>query len=151
MSHFTDPVWALHHLIEECGLPPDSHSLGELLKANGIVVLLAERDRGDGRTAHYGDGKQPWDDCLEEGWAHPGAAFSILRYLRRSKMPERDLQAAKVYFGWLKELAKKDKEGTALVGTMIGGSLHVFRRLVRCKLTAVERERLGVTAEDLVY
>lgn len=63
-----------------------------------MVVIDAETDRGDGRRAHYGAGKQPWDTALERGWAAQGAAFSIIRYLRRTKQPERDVAAARVYW-----------------------------------------------------
>lgn len=42
-------------------------------------------DRGDGRKAHYGDGKQPLDDSWAQGWGHAFDATNVLKYLRRIK------------------------------------------------------------------
>lgn len=74
-----------------------------------------EEEGADGRKAHYGEGKQPWDTCKELGWAAQGAAFSILRYLRRTKTPERDLREAKVYHKWLFELAEENSSSKVVL------------------------------------
>ncbi len=135
---------ALH---DQDGSPKDD--LRRALEASSLKLVPVERDRGDGRQAHYGSGEQPWDTCLRLGWAQYGAAFSILRYLRRTKEPERDLRHARVYLFWLYELAKVDKgDGAPDVGHMYGNSLEVFRMLLRL-LTADELERLGVTEAQL--
>lgn len=99
------------------------------LDRQGYKIVPIEADRGDGRMAHYGSGKQPWDTCLELGWAAQGAAFSILRYLRRTKTPERDLKHAKIYLKWLEDLVCK------------GESDNVYTTLMD-ELTEAEKERL---------
>lgn len=63
--------------------------------ANGIV-----------RKAHYGDGRQPWDDIVDMGWAPHFAAGCILRYLRRTKDTEHSLQSARWYWDRLIELTR---------------------------------------------
>lgn len=133
------------------GLDIDREQLDATLVACGLMLMAAEVVRKDGRTAHYGDGEQPWDTCLPLGWAQYGAAFSILRYLRRSKTPERDLAAAKVYLGWLYELAQLDKDNVWKLKTDYAGSLTVFRVLIRQVLTDAECERLGVTFDQRNY
>lgn len=66
-------------------------------------------DRGDGRKAHYGDGKQPWDTIKEIGWGPAFAASNVIKYLRRSKDPEHSLESARVYYGWLLDGAGEEK------------------------------------------
>jgi len=66
------------------------------------------KDRGDGRKAHYGPGKQPWDTALERGWAPAAAAFNVTRYLRRDKLLKHSEESARVYFRWLRELAEEE-------------------------------------------
>lgn len=68
---------------------------------------------GDGtsRKSYYGEGHQPWDSMLENGWAPQFAAGSILKYLRRSKQPEHSLESARWYF---KELCKLCQPKTAI-------------------------------------
>lgn len=56
---------------------------------------------GTVRKAHYGDGRQPWDDMVDLGWAAHFAAASILKYLRRSKDPEHSLESAQWYYNQL--------------------------------------------------
>jgi hypothetical protein len=135
----TDAYWELHHLLMQMEQAPSQIELKQRVIDAGLVVMFGERDRGDGRTAHYGQGKQPWDTALERGWAAAGAAFSIIRYLRRTKQPERDLEAAKVYLGWLRQLAIND----------IDSSLYIFRALVQSELNEAERVTLGVTPADM--
>lgn len=137
----TDAYWHLHALLMEMQQAPNQLELKQKVIDAGLVVMFGERDRGDGRKAHYGEGKQPWDTALERGWAAAGAAFSIVKYLRRTKQPGRDLEAAKVYYGWLRTLAESQ-----------GGITHlfVFRTLVREELSQHECFTLGVTPEDMV-
>lgn len=66
---------------------------------------------GTVRLAHYGSGRQPWDDIKKNGWGPGFCAGSVLKYLRRDSAAkgvsrERDLHHARVYFGWLHELAE---------------------------------------------
>lgn len=128
----------------------DQETVPSALAAADLTLIPVERDRGDGRQAHYGaTGPQPWDLCKKLGWAQYGAAFSILRYLRRTKQPERDLKHARVYYGWLKELALIDKgEVQGPVDLLYGNSLEIFRRLVSDVLLDDECAKLGVTEED---
>lgn len=65
-------------------------------------------DRGDGRKAHYGEGRQPIDDIRDAGWAPPFAASCILRYLRRTKDPAHSLESARWYWRYLNDLCRDD-------------------------------------------
>lgn len=130
----------------------DHDTIAAALEASDLTLLPVERDRGDGRMKHYGEGEQPWDTCKVVGWAAQGAAFSILRYLRRSKQPERDLKAAKVYYAWLFELAQMDKNDVAPDNDISwAGALHTHRVLVQSVLSIDECERLGVPADNMLY
>ena len=64
-----------------------------------------EPERSDGRKLHYGQGKQPVDTIRELGWAPEFFAGNVLKYLRRDKAREHSVQSARVYYGWLQELA----------------------------------------------
>lgn len=66
-------------------------------------------DRGDGRKAHYGEGKQPWDTIRELGWEIPWLAGNIVKYLRRTKDPEHSIESAKVYYKRLLELCREEQ------------------------------------------
>lgn len=147
----SDPIIDLLQMVSRSSFPraPTLEALQSLLIANGLTVMHAERDRGDGRKVHYGDGKQPWDTCLEEGWAVGGAVFSILRYVRRTKQPVRDLQAAKVYLRWLQDLV--DVELGRKPGELIGaaGATEAYKQLVHNVLTQAELDLLGITAKDM--
>lgn len=88
--------------------PIGRSQLLEACQAAGAQIIIKERDRGDGRKAHYGPGEQPWDTTLKLGWGPHAAAAHVLRYLRRDKAVEHSLQSARVYYGWLKELANED-------------------------------------------
>lgn len=59
---------------------------------------------GTVRKAHYGEGRQPWDDIVELGWAPQFAAGSILKYLRRNKDEEHSLESARWYMLRLHEM-----------------------------------------------
>ena len=146
----TDAYWHLHSLLMEMEQAPNQLELKDAIKQGGLVVMFAERDRGDGRKAHYGEGKQPWDTALEREWAAAGAAFNIVKYLRRTKQPERDVEAAKIYYGWLKTLVLKEKESGWDIPHHPYSPLGVFRTLVREELKPFERDLLNVTAEDMV-
>lgn len=59
---------------------------------------------GSQRKAHYGSGRQPWDDIKDLGWAPEFAAASILKYLRRTKDKEHSIESARWYWERLHEL-----------------------------------------------
>ncbi len=63
--------------------------------------LFPDREKlgadGSVRKAHYGSGRQPWDDILDEGWGPGFAAGCVLRYLRRDKAVEHSLESARWY------------------------------------------------------
>ena len=62
------------------------------------------------RKAHYGSGRQPWDDIVEAGWAPAFAAGNVLKYVRRAaaKNGEDDIAKAKWY---LMRLIARGKDG----------------------------------------
>jgi hypothetical protein len=99
------------------------------------------------RQAHYGQGRQAWDDILDEGWAPEFAAGNILKYLRRTKEPEHSLESARWYYARLTEMMR----GELLPATITkasAGRRHVGRAaavLVRLGelLTDDEKARLG--------
>ena len=55
---------------------------------------------GTTRKAHYGAGRQPWDDMLDLGWGPHFAAGSALKYVRRymNKNGEDDLKKGRWYY-----------------------------------------------------
>lgn len=61
----------------------------------GLAEIVAED--GSVRQGYYGSGEQPWDVAKRLGWAHHFAAVNALKYLRRTKEPERDLEKARWY------------------------------------------------------
>ncbi len=66
---------------------------------------------GSTRKAHYGDGRQPWDDIVDAGWGAPFAAGNVLKYLRRDKDREASLDKARWYFDQLTKLSHSDRSG----------------------------------------
>lgn len=77
--------------------------LRNAIELNGSPIGL-HPDRGDGRKAHYGSGRQPYDDIKRLGWAPEFLAGSILKYLRRTKDSEHSLESARIYWRWLNDL-----------------------------------------------
>lgn len=65
--------------------------------------MTSERADNSKRQSYYGTGRQPWDDIVEAGWWIPFAAGNVLKYLRRSKDPERDDGKARWYLDRLRE------------------------------------------------
>ncbi len=63
---------------------------------------------GTVRKAHYGVGKQPWDEMKELGWAEHFAAGCVLKYVRRykAKNGQDDLDKAGWYWAELGKLGK---------------------------------------------
>lgn len=64
---------------------------------------------GTTRQAHYGSGRQPWDDIVERGWGPEMAAGNALKYVRRDSGMKgtaraRDLKHARWYYARLVEL-----------------------------------------------
>jgi len=103
---------AYQKIVDELRLAHVSIEETELYEAcerAGLQIIIKEKDRGDGRKAHYGDGVQPWDTALSEGWGAAGAALCVLRYLRRSKAPEHSRESARVYFRWMREHAAEER------------------------------------------
>lgn len=66
----------------------------EIQDANGLA-----------RKAHYGDGRQPWDDIKVLGWAPAFAAGNVLKYIRRhaKKNGADDISKARWYYARLLE------------------------------------------------
>jgi hypothetical protein len=70
--------------------------------ANAAADLDANREArgadGSVRKAHYGPGRQPWDDVVARGWGPGFAAGCVVRYLRRDKRPKHSLESARWYY-----------------------------------------------------
>lgn len=92
------------HFAEFCAANPDEP---EHRAADGTV-----------RKAHYGTGRQPWDDMVDAGWAPHFAAGCVLKYVRRAaaKNGEDDLKKARWYHARLRDmvLAPDDFPGAYL-------------------------------------
>lgn len=95
-----------------------------------------EPDRGDGRKQHYGSGRQPWDDIVEQGWAAQFAAGNVLKYLRRDKAIKTSRTKARWYFAELTKLAR--------AATEVEAPYAVMKSLVGL-LTRDELDLLGVS------
>jgi hypothetical protein len=63
-------------------------------------------ERGTPRQAHYGAGRQPWDDVLDAGWAPEFCAGNVLKYLRRDKERQHSVESARWYYRRLVELSR---------------------------------------------
>lgn len=90
----------------------------EIVAADGTV-----------RKAHYGTGRQPWDDIVDLGWGAQFAAGNVLKYVRRATMKngDDDIVKAKWYFTRLQEMA----EVTAIVPS---GSAAIKARKILIRL-----------------
>lgn len=100
----------------------------------------AEFTHADGtvRKAHYGAGRQPWDDILEKtDWAVGFCAGNVFKYVRRAaaKNGEDDIRKAQWYLARLQEMAASDT----------GHTPHAQRALMKLAtlLTDKEHELLG--------
>lgn len=69
---------------------------------------------GTVRKAHYGEGRQPWDDIKDLGWAPHFAAGNALKYVRRykAKNGQDDLEKGRWYFAELSKMCT-DMHSTA--------------------------------------
>jgi hypothetical protein len=90
---------------------------------------------GTVRKAHYGQGRQPWDDIKDWGWAPGFAAGNVVKYIRRHTLKNGadDLAKARWYWAELKALTKPD-----------GRALQAYHKL-RLELSAEELALLGET------
>ena len=95
-------------------------------------------DRGDGRKAHYGDGRQPWDVIIELGWEPEWLAGNIIKYLRRTKEPEHSLESARIYYRRLVLLSDRSYRRWRLFETR---EERVLRQLL-AELNDIERWKL---------
>lgn len=95
------------------------------------------REDGTIRRAHYGSGKQPWDEILELGWGPHFAAGNVLKYLRRTKDVGHSLDSARWYWARLHEMLERGNVETAQA------AYQCLRELFQ-KLTDEEFNRIGV-------
>lgn len=105
----TDPFWRLRGalasvLSDYATKVLDADLLRGLVKECGLKLTIAEVDRGDGRKAHYGAGRQPLDDILSMGWAPAFCAGNVLKYLRRAKDMRHSHESARFYWKLLEKL-----------------------------------------------
>lgn len=91
---------------------------------------------GSVRKAHYGPGRQPWDDIVEAGWGPAFAAGCVLRYLRRDKAQAHSLESARWYY---RQLYRRGADGPALNDWAV--TLHQLDDLLtQAELRLVRRE-----------
>ncbi len=76
---------------------------------------------GTVRKAHYGAGKQPWDEMKELGWAEHFAGACVLKYVRRHKAKngQDDLDKARWYWVELNKLSNADVPSEKAWGAMV--------------------------------
>lgn len=92
----TDPYFDLGTSLG-CGRTDMLHACDQL----GLKLVVIEKDRGDGRKAHYGAGRQPLDDILGSGWGSAFCAGNVLKYLRRDKDVAESRTKAKWYWDFM--------------------------------------------------
>ena len=93
------------------------------------------REDGTMRKAHYGEGIQPWDITVAQGWGSIAAAFNVIRYMRRTKAPEHSLESARWYYTRCRELADQNMEQYQILGEVVWRKLNEI-------LTDEEKEKL---------
>lgn len=76
---------------------------------------------GTVRKAHYGAGRQPWDDIKLLGWAPEFAAGNALKYVRRhaAKNGDDDLAKGRWYFAELVKLSFSKARATQVLGELL--------------------------------
>ena len=101
------------------------------------------------RAAHYGAGRQPWDDILDQGWGPAFAAGNALKYVRRykNKNGEDDLKKGRWYYRELLDLACKEQLDYL---EPIAQPVNLALMKLDLLLTEAERALLrGLLADDL--
>lgn len=81
------------------------------------------------RKAHYGAGKQPWDEIKELGWAEHFAGGCVLKYVRRHKAKngQDDLDKARWYWTELDKLGKLGGIVKVTLARILGDDLNCLR------------------------
>jgi hypothetical protein len=125
--------------VDACGVIGEPAALSLLRICESFTqrnkTEAAPRADGTLRQAHYGSGRQPWDDIVVAGWGPAFAASSILKYLRRTKDPEHSITSARWYYAQLEAMADAQR---AMGG---GNAIDVINRL-RSLLTEEEMARI---------
>ncbi len=95
----------------------EARKIYDCLPEGALLSELERRMAGDApevgqRAAHYGAGRQPWDDILDVGWGPAFAAGNALKYIRRhaAKNGEDDLKKGRWYFHELRKLAAAEED-----------------------------------------
>ena len=87
------------------------------------------------RKAHYGAGRQPWDDIIDFGWGPAFAAGNALKYVRRhaAKNGADDLATGRWYYGELYKRAAGEINGpwTEALGILEDALENAELRLLR--------------------
>jgi hypothetical protein len=106
-----------------------------------------QADDGTIRQDHYGTGRQPWDDIVDQGWAPEFAAGNILKYLRRTKDPEHSAESARWYWLRLIELMVRhpppgavDPDRRSRAGQVVDG---LFSLLTKPELALLRQASRG--------
>ena len=87
---------------------------------------------GTTRKAHYGAGRQPWDDIKDLGWGAEFAAGNALKYVRRHKAKNGadDLAKGRWYFAELTKLALAKARATQVLHELLGAITPEERKLL---------------------
>lgn len=128
---------ALDKLVDTSRSMPSRMSFPEFCVANPDEPERVAED-GTVRKAYYGDGRQPWDDMIDFGWAVEFAAGNVLKYLRRTKDLVASVVKAKWYLARLIEFVNDDTD-TARMNDAKRVAIRLFKALTR-----EEIDQLGV-------
>lgn len=91
---------------------------------------------GTTRKAHYGYGKQPWDDAVDDGAGPGGAYLMVLKYLRRDKRAEHSVESARWYYSQMIMRSAAEMSRPLEVNAQWSDMLHKLEE----KLTQEERK-----------
>lgn len=90
---------------------------------------------GSTRKSHYGNGLQPWDTIVANGWGPIFAASNVIKYLRRDKDVEGSLEKARWYYERLYEFGAKNRDNAPFV-------------VARLELSLTREERIRIRSSN---
>lgn len=99
-----------HHLV---AVPVSALKLAETAEPERVA------DDGTVRKTHYGDGRQPWDDIVESGWAPHFASANVLKYLRRTKEVEDSVRKARWYYERLRAMDQGERGSDRVEASLV--------------------------------
>src|SRR5262245_49677170 len=96
------------------------------------------RDDGTQRKAHYGSGRQPWDDIKAARWGPAFAASNVLKYKRRTKDPAHSHESAQWYWDRLNEMIA-DRSDMATQRAAMDAKRHLMSLLTDDEFQSLRR------------